>query len=169
MKQLKTANDLKPAKYNPRSIQEESAAGLAASLKRFGDISGIVWNQKTGNLVCGHQRVEQLKEAGAVMVAGKNPKFVLKQGKKTYQFPIRVVELSRSEEVAANVAANNHQTQGEFTDNLSDLLAEIEGSLGPEVFDELNLDALAEAEKLANDAPKQKSKEKVCPHCGCVI
>ncbi len=48
-------DDLRPAHYNPREITAEAAEGLRHSLVEFGDISGIVWNQRTGNLVCGHR------------------------------------------------------------------------------------------------------------------
>ncbi len=43
--------DLVPAPYNPRSIDADSARGLRASLKRYGDLGGIVWNATTGHLV----------------------------------------------------------------------------------------------------------------------
>ena len=58
---LKNIDDLKPASYNPRKISKKAFEGLEVSLKKFGDISGIVWNKRTGNLVSGHQRVAKLR------------------------------------------------------------------------------------------------------------
>lgn len=68
--ELTDISDLRPASYNPRTIEDDAAAGLAQSLERFGDLSGIVWNQRTGHLVAGHQRVNQLRERGAQLVGG---------------------------------------------------------------------------------------------------
>lgn len=61
MPELRTIHDLKPAPYNPRTITTENARALATSLREFGDISGIVWNARTGHLVAGHQRLDTLK------------------------------------------------------------------------------------------------------------
>jgi ParB-like chromosome segregation protein Spo0J len=64
-------SDLKPAPYNPRRIDERAQAGLTASIEQFGDISGITWNKRTGHIVSGHQRVEQLKRLGRGQVQEK--------------------------------------------------------------------------------------------------
>src|SRR3972149_9028908 len=53
-------SDLAVALYNPRRISPAASAGLRASLSTFGDIAGIVWNTRTGHLVCGHPRVAGL-------------------------------------------------------------------------------------------------------------
>lgn len=125
-----TLADLKPASYNPRQIDPVAAQGLAASLSEFGDLSGIVWNKRTGNLVTGHQRVEQLRkkkaklEDGAVIVAGE-------------RFPVRVVDWPLEKEMAANVAANNAAIAGKFTDQLGDVLASIESSMSAAKFSEM--------------------------------
>lgn len=47
---------LQPAPYNPRKISPEGLENLAASLREFGDLSGIVRNVRTDRLVGGHQR-----------------------------------------------------------------------------------------------------------------
>jgi len=49
-------SNLKPAEYNPRSIDQQSFDGLKYSLSEFGDLACLVYNLETGNLVCGHQR-----------------------------------------------------------------------------------------------------------------
>ena len=48
---LRSIEDLKPASYNPRRISDRAARALAKSIGDFGDLSGIVWNKRTGNLV----------------------------------------------------------------------------------------------------------------------
>lgn len=35
--------------------------GLSYSIAEFGDLSGITFNERTGELVCGHQRVKALR------------------------------------------------------------------------------------------------------------
>lgn len=47
---------IKPAPYNPRKINDEKLADLKNFLSNYGDLSGIVHNETTGNLVGGNQR-----------------------------------------------------------------------------------------------------------------
>ena len=131
-----TMNDLKPAAYNPRKISEASKAALAKSMSDLGDISGIVWNETTGNLVCGHQRVEQLRKLGATMEGND---IVLPSGER---FAVRVVRWSLEREKLANMAANNPKAAGEFTDDAEDLLEEILKDVGEEYFEQIGLDKL---------------------------
>lgn len=114
---LKTLDDLTVAAYNPRTITTVAADGLEESLKEFGDISGITWNEKTGNLVAGHQRVTMLKKLGAKLVGTE---FVL--GKKRY--PVRIVNWSITKEKTANITANNPHISGTFIDDELQVLLE---------------------------------------------
>ncbi len=132
-------DDLKPAEYNPREIGPEAAEALGKSVERFGDISGIVWNKRTGNLVAGHQRVDQLRKAGGQVVDGA---VVIGTGKRERRFPVRVVDWALAEEKAANVAANNPHISGSFTDGLGSVLADVHAYLGDEDFAGLGLDGL---------------------------
>ena len=135
-KRLTSLADLKPAPYNPRRIGDDAAAGLGVSLKEFGDLSGLVWNATTGHLVCGHQRLAQLKKRGARLADGA---VVTSDGGR---FPVRVVEWPLAREKAANVVANNPAIGGEFTSDLDTLLGEVKADIGPEMFGELELDEL---------------------------
>lgn len=56
--------DLNDADYNPRTITEAALRGLGASLERFGLVQPIVWNERTGNVVAGHQRLRVLRAEG---------------------------------------------------------------------------------------------------------
>ena len=47
---------IKNAPYNPREMSEEAKKALRTSISTFGEISGIVWNSTTGNLVGGNHR-----------------------------------------------------------------------------------------------------------------
>lgn len=133
--ELHSLDDLRAAEYNPRKISERAAEALGHSLGEFGDISGIVWNSRTGNLVCGHQRVAELRKMGAQLIDGE---IVTSKGR----FRVRVVDWPEAKEKAANVTANNPHVAGEFTDGLGDLLDEIQASVGDEVFRDLALGEL---------------------------
>lgn len=131
-----TIEDLAAAPYNPRKMSDKARAGLGSAIERFGDISGITFNVRTGRLVCGHQRVERLRAAGAQMVDGA---LQLANGAR---FPVRVVDWSEGMEKEANVTANNPNIAGTFSDELEELLLEIEAGMSPDEFSELELDAL---------------------------
>lgn len=149
-----TVDDLAPAPYNPREIDDENAEGLRESVARFGDISGITYNVRTKRLVCGHQRVRQLVALGAQVVDGA---IQLASG---HRFPIRVVDWTEAEEKAANVTANNDNIAGRFTSELDALLEEIRGSLGEPDFGTLRLDSLlrrtAEDLSFPDDSPDEE-------------
>ena len=58
---------LKEAAYNPRVKLEpgmDEYEKLRKSIETFGDVEPIVWNQRTGNVVGGHQRLQVLKDLG---------------------------------------------------------------------------------------------------------
>ena len=122
------ASDLKPAPYNPRKITEKQLDALGKSMREFGDLSGIVRNVRTGNLVGGHQRLKhfdqewsitkrsQADDTGTVAVGHIETPF----GRWSY----REVDWPEKREKAANVAANKHG--GYFdTSTLKDLMLEL--------------------------------------------
>jgi hypothetical protein len=128
---------LKSADYNPRIINEGSTEGLRESLSEFGDLSGITYNIRTGNLVTGHQRVGQLFALyGDVKFSGG--KIVVPNGD---EFIVRFVDWDLPKEKAANLAANSPSLQGQFTTKLTALLDEIKVEL-PSYFDNLRFDEL---------------------------
>jgi hypothetical protein len=135
-------SDLSPAPYNPRRISPAAGAGLRAPLTTFGDIAGIVWNTRTGHLVCGHQRVAELTRLhGDLAVVDGH--VVAPDGE---SWAVRTVDWPLAREKAANVAANNPHVAGEFTEDVAALLAEIQ------VADEKLFAALA-LDKLGADYP----------------
>jgi len=115
--------DLVPADYNPRSISPEALAGLEASIRRWGLVQPIIVNERTGNVVGGHQRLKVLEAEGVE------------------ETDVVVVDLDAAEEKALNVALNAPQIAGEFTDDLGPLLDEVEAEL-PDLYAAVRLDAL---------------------------
>lgn len=133
-------DDLRAADYNPREMSDEAGAGLSVSMSRFGDISGITWNQRSGCIVSGHQRVTQLRAAGAVF---KNSRGRVSLCLGDSVFPVRVVDLDADEERAANLAANNARIAGDWTAGVEELLAGVR-EWDDGLFEKLNLDNLAD-------------------------
>lgn len=120
--------DLKPAPYNPRTISDEAAAALQTSLAEFGDISGIVWNKKTGHLVAGHQRMDALRRKHGKALALRDGAIVTPDGE---CFPVRVVNWPVEKEKAANLAANSPFLAGCFdAKGLEGVLADLNAAEG---------------------------------------
>lgn len=141
-------NDLKAAAYNPRTFSTEAETALSKSMETFNDISGITYNEKTGNIVGGHHRWDNLVNEhgleGLKFKAIKGTDRLLintKKGEFT-GFLLRVVKWSIAKEKAANVTANSHAVEGEFTSDLQDILADIRENFDDNLFEELRLDEM---------------------------
>lgn len=118
----KTVAGLKPDPANPRKITETASEKLARSMEEFGDLSGVVRNVVTNELVGGHQRVSRfLADNPPVTVTERFSKATavgtLAHGYVTWRgerWSYREVAWERAKQVAANIAANNPELQGEF-------------------------------------------------------
>jgi hypothetical protein len=116
---------------NPRKITPEQLKMLADSLRRFGDLSGLILNVKTNHLVGGHQRVKVL--GGAPIEITKRYEepttngttaegFVIFEGER---YTYREVSWDERTENAAMIAANKHGGDWDFP-QLSSLLLELD-------------------------------------------
>lgn len=108
--------DLKAAEYNPRQITDKRLEMLNKAMYEFGDLSGIVFNRRTGTLIGGHQRVKNLDpEWKIVKHEYQDDTGTVAEGYIETPFGrwgYREVNWPREKELAANVAANKHG--GEF-------------------------------------------------------
>lgn len=119
---------LKPAEYNPRTIDDSALDGLKESMTQFGNLQPIVWNKKTGNVVSGHQRLKVLLSEG---VQDAN---------------CIVIDVDEVQERAINVSMNNPHIAGRFErDGLADLISSIQDHIDIEA---INIDSLAHDFKL---------------------
>ena len=59
----RSIGDLEHADYNPRKIGDRALHVLGEAMVRFGDLSGIVFNRRTGRLIGGHQRTKHLDQS----------------------------------------------------------------------------------------------------------
>jgi len=167
MHELRALSDLKPAPYNPRAIDDAALKALTSSLDLFGDISGIVWNRRSGHLVCGHQRIRALREKYGDSLSLRDG--CLCAGDK--RFPVRVVDWDEATEKAANIAANSELLAGRFTPELGALIEEVENGLR-DLSEELRLPELQGTlpdfdPQPADSQPRLDQKSPVrCPKCG---
>lgn len=96
------------APYNPRKINDKQRAGLRKNLKRVGIIQPIVWNENTGNIVSGHQRIAILDDL---------------MGTNDYEIDVTCVNLDEKTEREQNVFLNSTTYTGEFDfDKLQSLI-----------------------------------------------
>ena len=73
---------------NPRVMPPHEAEALKGSIKRFGIVEPLVWNERTRRLVGGHQRLDAL------------------QALNEQKAPVVVVDFDEWEEKALNLALN---------------------------------------------------------------
>lgn len=109
----KKVRDLRPNPGNPRIVTEAKLGQLKRSMLEFGDISGIVFNVETGNVVGGTQRTRNIDKTAKVAITKRFPKpsrtgtlavgYVEQDGER---FSYREVRWGRHREMAANLAAN---------------------------------------------------------------
>lgn len=90
---------LKPAYYNPRvslTIGDKDYERIRKSIENFGYVEPIVWNERTGNIVGGHQRFQVLKDMGET------------------EIEVSVVNLSEKDEKQLNLALNKIKGEWDY-------------------------------------------------------
>ena len=103
--------NLNPAPYNPRKDLKPGDAEyekLKKSMQAFGYLEPIVWNQRTGNVIGGHQRLKVLREQEVTEV------------------PCVVVDFDEDTEKAANLALNKISGDWDFA-KLAEVLLDLDG------------------------------------------
>lgn len=103
--------ELKAAEYNPRKDLKPGDAEyekLKRSIQEFGYVEPVIWNQRTGNVVGGHQRLKVLKDLGQT------------------EIDCVIVDLDDAKEKALNIALN--KISGEWDNELlAALLKDLDG------------------------------------------
>ena len=133
----RSIGELEHAEYNPRKIGDQALKALGEAMLRFGDLSGIVFNRRTGRLIGGHQRTKHFDPEAPVEYTSTAHKpnaqgtiatgFITMDGER-WQY--REVDVDETTEKAMNLAANRHG--GEFD---APLLAGVLQELDEEGFD----------------------------------
>ena len=100
---------INPAKYNPRKdLQpgDPEYEKLKRSIQEFDIVEPLVWNERTGNLVGGHQRLKILQELGHT------------------EAEVSVVDMDEIKEKALNVALNKISGDWDM-DKLKDVIEDL--------------------------------------------
>lgn len=125
--------DIKNAPYNPRIMDAKAKKRLKQNIAKHGLVSALTWNRRTGNLVGGHQRLEQLDAL---------------EKAKDYELTVCVVDVDEREEAALNVQLNNPSMQGEWDfDKLAMMTEEFDLDLAEDMgFTETDIDLMFEGD-----------------------
>lgn len=147
----KNITDLIPADYNPRKDLrpgDKEYEKLKRSIHEFGYVDPLIWNQQTGRLIGGHQRLKVLKDMGIEDV------------------DVVIVDMNEEKEKALNVALN--KISGDWDkDKLMLLITDLQGEdfdvsltgFDPEELDDLFKDDLKDDVKDDNfDVDKELKK-----------
>ena len=113
MVQLIEIEKLNPAPYNPRVELQPGMKEwekLKKSIIQFGNVEPVVWNQRTGNVVGGHQRLAVLQSMGETLI------------------PCSVVDMDDKDEKLLNIALNKIKGRWDY-DKLADILRDYETEL----------------------------------------
>ena len=108
----KNVKDLLPADYNPsKDLKpgDPEYEKLKRSIEQFGYVEPVIWNEKTGRVVGGHQRLKVLTDMGITEV------------------DVVVVDMDTEKEKALNIALN--KISGEWdTEKLALVIADLQGT-----------------------------------------
>ena len=136
-------SELKPASYNPRTIDAVAFEGLKKSIELYGQVENLIVNEDM-TVISGHQRLQ------AMQVLGYKEASCL------------VLTLSKEEEKKLNLVMNSQAISGDFDELLLS-----------EVLEELKLDKdyepllLKKLEPLdLSDKDTGEPKLTTCPECG---
>lgn len=115
---------------NPRKINKDDFENLKKSIERYGDLSCIVFNVRTQQLVCGHQRMEAFNASPGEKRIDIEKRYdpanrqgTVAEGKLWYDnesYKYREVDWNDADAEAAGIAANRIQGENDI-----DLLAQV--------------------------------------------
>lgn len=174
---------------NPRTVTPEKLAQLKDALLEFGDLSGIIYNRKSKQLVGGHQRVKNFDKDADVTLTKEYAKptktgtvaegYVELDGER---FSYREVSWDRHREMAANLAANKNAgtwDMPELAEWMKELNSfDVELDLNLTMFDDQEFHSVKEhlrvnpnsfepgSEDDQGQLDQKKPIETQCPKCG---
>jgi hypothetical protein len=118
-------SEIKNAPYNPRFIDKHARVKLKNKIEKDGLVEALTWNERTKNLVSGHQRISILDELN------ETP---------DYNLTVCKINVSEKKEKELNVFLNNSAAQGMYDfDLLNKLFSEEDISIPEFGFDDLDI------------------------------
>lgn len=144
-------SQIKNAEYNPRIMGKKEKERLRKAIRENGLVSALTWNKRTGNLVGGHQRLEQLDAI---------------ERSNDYELTVCVIDVYERNEVKINVQLNNPSMQGTWDlDKLANITMDFDLSLNDMGFSKYDAEFLFDGdERFTNlyDTPEAEyEKEKI--------
>lgn len=139
--ELRLIRDLLPADYNPRRAIKKGSKlwkDLEASIEEFGFVQPVIWNQRSGRIVGGHQRITVLQARGVTEVETV------------------IVDLDDTAEKKLNILLNRVGEGNWHPEKLRDVLGELKSTVDLESLGFTALD-------LASIMRKSGSKKRVDP------
>jgi hypothetical protein len=171
--------DLNPNPRNPRKISDQKLEMLKRAIEEFGDLSGIVYNRRTRQLVGGHQRSKVFNSDAEILIervfetptkSGTVAEGYIVVGEDRFQY--REVDWDEVRERAANIAANKHGGEWNYS-ALNEWLLDLDqnnfdmdlvGFSHEELIKMLVPDL---DDKAPEGKPEPKEKRRIaCPSCG---
>lgn len=171
---------LSPNPRNPRKITDKKLDDLKRSQEEFGDLSGVVFNCRSGVLVGGNQRSKNFDASSELVVTKRYAKptktgtvaegYILFNGER---FNYREVDWDTPRETAAGIAANKNAGEWDQV-KLSEQMREL-GSFDMDYDLDLTMFDVNEREKffpgdgVTGTADEERSPSKLvheCPRCG---
>lgn len=151
------------APYNPRTESKEVVQSLIKNFKKVGFLGGIIWNERTGNLVGGHKRVQ------AMDIINKY------SDGNDYEIKVEKVDVDEKIEKSQNYYLNNkkHQAKTDY-EKLAIMIEEIDLDIAeideeeitvieaivPDFYFGRNEDVLKDIEELNKSAEERKQEIK---------
>lgn len=167
MEKKLTVKELKKrkAEYNPRIITKTQLERLKKSLEQFGDLSGIIFNTRTGRVVGGHQRLKIIPPDAEIEIIERYTEptrtgtiahgFITINGEK---YTYREVDWDENIEKMANIAANAHGGDWD-EEKLGELLKELSATVNFDIG--LIGFTIAEVYQIIGDDPTHDTAERL--------
>ena len=122
-------SQIRNAPYNPRKISKKERENLYRILDAHKLVEDLVWNERTGNLVSGHQRLTWIDLKAK------------EKGLKDYSLKVNRIDVDEKEEREINIGMNNDAAMGKFDiDLLGDLFEDIDYNLAG--FDDKTIESI---------------------------
>ena len=114
-------SEIRMADYNPRKLSDEARKALKKNIKENGLLGGIIVNERTGNIVSGHQRMS---------IADEVNKYNPNTHENDFDIKVEIISVDDKKEKELNIFMNSRSTQGEYDyKKLAQIFPDIDASL----------------------------------------
>lgn len=142
-----SANQIKLDEKNPRMMTEQERKALRESILEFGNISEIVFNKKSGRLVGGNHRWEEIldihgKETISLKPIKGTDLYLINSNNDFTGYVLREVDWDEDKASVANIVANSDKVTGSFTIDINKIIDKASISLGEDFISKIRVNEL---------------------------